>query len=71
MQQPATHHCNQDHLTLALSNLKSLVDNSFECVICLDAYSDPYVIPECLHQFCGACVKESIRKYGAPRVELG
>jgi hypothetical protein len=52
-------------LTLALTTLTSLVDNSFECSICLDTYSDPYVIPECLHRFCGACVKESIRKCGA------
>ena len=54
-----------NHLTLALTTLTSLVDNSFECSICLGTYSDPYVIPECLHRFCGACVKESIRKCGA------
>ena len=54
-----------DHLKLALSKLTSLVDNNFECSICLDTFSDPHVIPECLHRFCGACVKESIRKCGA------
>ena len=54
-----------DHLKLALSKLTSLVDNNFECCICLDTFSDPHVIPECLHRFCGACVKESIRKCGA------
>ena len=54
-----------EHLTAALSSLTSLVDDSFECSICLDTYSDPNVIPECLHRFCGACVKESIRKCGA------
>jgi len=54
-----------DHLKLALSTLTSLVDNDFECSICLDTFSDPHVIPECLHRFCGACVKESIRKCGA------
>jgi len=54
-----------DHLKLALSTLTSLVDNNFECSICLDTFSDPHVIPECLHRFCGACVKESIRKCGA------
>lgn len=54
-----------EHLTAALSSLTSLVDDSFECSICLDTYSDPSVIPECLHRFCGACVKESIRKCGS------
>ena len=53
-----------NHLRLALTTLTSLVDNSFECYICLDTYSDPYVIPECLHRFCGACVKESVRTCG-------
>ena len=54
-----------DHLALALSVLTSLVDNNFECSICLDTFTDPHVIPECLHRFCSACVKESIRKCGA------
>jgi hypothetical protein len=53
------------HLNMALSTLTSLFDNNFECSICLDTFSDPHVIPECLHRFCGACVKESIRKCGA------
>ena len=54
-----------DHRKLALSKLTSLVlDNNFECSICLDTFSDPHVIPECLHRFCGGCVKESIRKCG-------
>ena len=54
-----------DHINSALSKLTSLVDNNFECSICLDTFSDPHVTPECLHRFCGGCVKESIRKCGA------
>ena len=54
-----------DHIKLALSKLTSLVDNNFGCSICLDTFSDPHVIPECLHRFCGACVKESIWECGA------
>mmetsp|Transcript_17923 Transcript_17923/g.26667 ORF Transcript_17923/g.26667 Transcript_17923/m.26667 type:complete len:80 (+) Transcript_17923:306-545(+) len=54
-----------NHLALALSTLTFLVDKSFECSICLDTYTDPHVIAECLHRFCGACVKESIQKCGA------
>ena len=46
----------------ALSTLNSLVDNHFECSICLDTFSDPNVIPECLHHFCDACIKGSIQQ---------
>jgi E3 ubiquitin-protein ligase RNF1/2 len=56
-----------DHLNSALSTLTSLVYNNFKCSIYLDTFADPHVIPECLHRFCGACVKESIRKCGAER----
>ena len=56
----ATPNSNQDHLALSLSKLTSLVDNNFKCSICLDTFSDPHVIPECLHRFCGAWVKDSL-----------
>ena len=49
-----------DHLALALSKLTSSVDNNFECCICLNTFSDPYVIPECLQRFCGACAFENV-----------
>ena len=62
---PAQSTSSIDHLALALSKLTSLVDNSFECSIFLDTFSDPHAIPECLHRFCGACVKESILNCGA------
>jgi E3 ubiquitin-protein ligase RNF1/2 len=52
------------HITAALGTLKALVDNNFECSICLDTYTNPHVVPECLHRFCGACIKESIRQCG-------
>jgi hypothetical protein len=31
------------------------------CAICLEIMTDCYVVPECLHRFCGACIKKSIR----------
>jgi len=51
----ATNQPNQSRLvqSAALSTLNSLVvDNHFECSICLDAFEGPNVIPECLHRFC-------------------
>ena len=53
---------NQHLQSSALSTLTSLVDNHFTCSICLDTFSDPNVIPECLHHFCDTCIKESIQK---------
>jgi len=53
----------------ALSTLNSLVDNRFECSICLDTttFEGPNVlIPECLlHRFCDTCIKKSIQRCGA------
>jgi hypothetical protein len=46
----------------ALSTLNSLVDNHFECSICLDTFKGPSVIQECLHHFCDTCIKESIQQ---------
>jgi len=65
----ATNQPNQSRLLLpsaALSTLNSLVDNYFECAICLDtAFEGPYVILECLHRFCDTCIKKSIQRCGA------
>jgi len=55
---------NHIHITAALATLKSLVETNFECSICHDVCADPHVIPECLHRFCGVCIKESIRQCG-------
>ena len=48
----------------ALSTLNTLSANHFECSICLGTFKVPNVIPECLHRFCDACIKESIHKCG-------
>ena len=33
----------------------------FECAICLDILSNPYIIPECCHRFCCDCIHKSIK----------
>ena len=33
----------------------------FKCAICLEIVTDPHIIPECCHRFCGSCIKESIQ----------
>jgi len=49
-------------LKSALESLKALVDEQFECPICLDTCTDTHINPKCLHRFCGDCIKESLRK---------
>ena len=49
-------------LSSAIELLKGLVEEEFECAVCLDICTDSHVIPECLHRFCGVCIKESLRK---------
>lgn len=34
---------------------------NFECAICLEILSDPYLIPECCHRFCKHCIHKSLR----------
>lgn len=47
---------------LALKELTSLTDDHAECPICLETISHAHVVPECLHRFCGYCIKEALRK---------
>jgi len=65
----STNQPNQSRLLVqsaALSTLNSLVvDNHFECVLCLNTFEGPNVIPECLHRFCDTCIKKDIQRCGA------
>ncbi len=48
-----------------LSHIRNKVEpliRDTECQICLDRMIDAHISPDCLHRFCGGCVKESIRK---------
>jgi hypothetical protein len=51
-------------LLSAITPLQSIVRDEFKCPVCLNACQDPYVVPECLHRFCGDCIGQSIRKCG-------
>jgi hypothetical protein len=55
---------NREDLKEALSTLNSLVENEFKCPLCCDTYTDPHIIPECLHRFCGTCAKKEIAGNG-------
>jgi hypothetical protein len=48
-------------LLSAITPLQSIVRDEFKCPLCLNACQDPYVVPECLHRFCGECIGQSIR----------
>ena len=55
---------NRDDIKEALSTLNSLVENEFKCPLCCETYTDPHIIPECLHRFCGTCAKKEIQGNG-------
>mmetsp|Transcript_13704 Transcript_13704/g.20600 ORF Transcript_13704/g.20600 Transcript_13704/m.20600 type:complete len:217 (+) Transcript_13704:27-677(+) len=55
---------NREDLKAALANLTSLVENEFKCPLCCDTYTDPHIIPECLHRFCGTCAKRHMQDNG-------
>jgi len=52
----------QNGLRSAVESLKSLVNDEFECPICLETCTDTRTNPECLHRFCGDCINESLRR---------
>jgi len=55
----------------ALDLLKALVRDEVECPVCLDTCSHTHIDPECLHRFCGDCIKEHLRKCNnAPGAEF-
>ena len=45
----------------AMDLLNTIVED-FECSICLKHLTHAHISPECLHRFCGDCIKESLRK---------
>ncbi len=45
-----------------LESFDALAEQYFKCPVCLEIMSgDSYIIPECMHRFCGDCIKKSIR----------
>jgi len=45
----------------AIELLKAIVED-LQCPVCLEHLTDAHISPECLHRFCGDCIKESLRK---------
>ena len=45
----------------AIELLKAIVED-LQCPVCLDNCTDTRISPECLHRFCGDCIKEIPRK---------
>ena len=43
-----------------LQLLNDLMQDEFQCPICLDTYENTHVDPDCNHRICGECVKRSI-----------
>ncbi|GFH58518.1 hypothetical protein CTEN210_14994 [Chaetoceros tenuissimus] len=40
---------------------RNIFYQDFKCAICLEIVTDPHIIPECCHRFCGPCINESIK----------
>ena len=52
---------------IAVAPLDLLLTENVTCFMCLLENchtNDPHIVPECLHSFCGDCLKEWIRMFG-------
>ncbi len=45
-----------------LKSLKKLLQEEFECSICLGLCEETLMSPDCGHRFCKKCIKESLTK---------
>ena len=54
----------REALRSVIDSLKKAAGSNFNCAVCSRPCTDTHIIPECLHRFCGSCIKESIRKEG-------
>lgn len=48
---------------------ESLIKSVIKCPICLEAYTDPRMLP-CLHSFCQKCLHSYIQSSATPSVQL-
>jgi len=55
------HQSHKETLHQAMDLVNTIVED-FECSICLEHLTNTHISPECLHRFCGDCIKESLRK---------
>ena len=58
---PAGDQSRKTTLHQAMHLMNTIVED-FECSICLEHLTNTHISPECLHRFCGDCIKESLRK---------
>jgi len=54
----------REALCSVIESLKKAVGSNFICAVCSRTCTDTHIIPECLHRFCGGCIKASIRNEG-------
>ena len=52
-------------LCSAVAPLNVLVTDHYQCNVCQEnCANDPYVVPKCLHSYCGDCISECLRMFG-------
>lgn len=45
-----------------LHSIKNIVEDEFECPICLEPLSDSLITPRCNHRFCASCLESSLKR---------
>lgn len=53
----------KETLSAVLESLRAVADMNFVCAICFESCTDPHKFTQCLHQFCGKCIRDSIAKW--------
>ena len=53
----------KETLSAVLESLRAVAEMNFDCSICCESCTDPHKFPQCLHQFCGNCIRACIVKW--------
>ena len=54
-----------DGLRSAIAPSNAPATDKFQCNVCQEnCTKDPYVVPACLHSYCGDCISECLRMFG-------
>lgn len=52
-----------NQISVSKDQMEMIINETLRCNICLEIYSDPVNIKNCLHKFCRRCIEEYNRKF--------